>query len=93
MTRVPPMPSPAPPPPGSEKPRLVCDYGGLQILDARDEIQVRITQSPPPRGLRWGLKDAGFKSTNGMLWTRPHTPDAIMKAQTVGNIFFAKETE
>lgn len=77
-----------PPPPPTDEPRVVIDYSGMQVLDCREHIQIRLTD-PPPKGLRWSLKDAGFRPMpESNTWQRPHTPDAIFKAQTIGRAFF-----
>lgn len=79
-------------PPDADKPRVVVDYGGMQILDARENIRV-VLKGKPPRGVRWCLKDAGFRpSERETVWNRPASPDAIFQAQNIGNTFFAQET-
>lgn len=79
--------------PGEEKPRLVVSYAGMNIYDARENIRV-VLSSATPRGVRWCLKDAGFKSTDGgTVWNRPHSPDAIMQAQNIGFTFFTTSQE
>lgn len=75
----------------ADKPRLVVDYGGLQIWDARENIRV-VLKGKPPRGIRWCLKDAGFRpSERETVWNRPACPDAIMQAQSIGTIFFSEQ--
>lgn len=72
----------------SDKPRLVVEYIGMQIFDARDNIRV-VLKGQPPRGMRWCLKDAGFKPSQGStIWTRANCPDAIFQAQNIGTTFF-----
>ena len=89
MSRVPPMASPAPPPPEADKARMVIDYqgrnSGMQILDAREHIRVALT-GEPPKGLRWALKDAGFKVMpgNDRMFIRTKNPDAIFNAHVIG---------
>lgn len=76
----------------ADKPKVVIEYRGLQIRDARDHIQLHFTSMPPPRGVKWCMKDAGFKSSNGgRTWIKPNTPDAIFTAQSIGNTFFTQE--
>lgn len=77
---------------GASRPRVVCDFKGLQIRDSRDHIQLHFTTMPPPRGMRWCMKDAGFQSIeNGETWIKPHSPMAIMDAQNLANTFFEQE--
>lgn len=85
------MSSQALPPPDADKPRLVAQYQGLQIFDARDRIQVVIT-GEPPRGVRWTLKNEGFTRRDNATWEAPNTPMSVMAAQAIGSTFFEQET-
>lgn len=77
----------------SSEPRVVINYSGMQVLDAREHVQIRLTASPA-KGLRTQLRAAGFKPMpGGTTWQRPHTPDAIFKAQGIGRTFFKPEQE
>lgn len=75
-----------------EKPRKVCDYQGLQIWNAREFVRVVFT-TPPPRGMRWCLKDAGFKPAADGAWERRMCPDAIFQAQAIAKIFSTTDQE
>jgi len=76
-------------PPDADKPRLVHDYGGMQLLDAREHLRVKLL-GEPPKGVRWSLKDAGFKPMPGDANTyyRLTNPQAIFAAQMIGATFF-----
>jgi len=82
--------SPAPMPPDADKPREVCRYRNMQILDCRERIQVVIT-GEPPRGVRWTLKNEGFNRRNNTTWEAPNTPITIMAAQAIGSTFFEEQ--
>lgn len=69
-----------------DKPRVVAIYRGLQIVDAREHIRV-VFETDPPRGLRWCLKDAGFKPAADGAWERRMCPDAIFQAQAIAKLF------
>ena len=84
------MPSPAPPPPEAEKPRLVCRYQGMQIFNARDRIVVVLSEDPP-HGIRGGLKVEGFQRQADGSWAKPHSVMAIMEARAVGSAFCGDE--
>jgi hypothetical protein len=84
------MSSPAPAAPDADKPRLVCRYRGLQILDARENILVVIVGEPPV-GARGGLRHEGFRRDSNSTWSAPATPMAILAAQAIGTIFFSEQ--
>lgn len=78
--------------PESDKPRIVARYRGLQLVDARDFIRV-VFDADPPRGMRWCLKNAGFKPAADGAWERRMCPDAIFQAQAIAKIFSTTDQE
>lgn len=88
MTRS--SPPAIPLPPEADKPRMVIDYGGLQIWDARHDIRV-VLKGEPPRGVKGCLRVEGFRQVRDGVWTRPNTPDAIFTAQHIGATFFTTD--
>ena len=74
--------------------RLVVDYGGMQLHQASRDLQVKLL-GEPPKGVRWALKDAGFKPVPEAAGTyaRATTPDAIFQAQMIGATFFPSTKE
>lgn len=79
--------SPAPPPPDADKPRVVVEYSGMQILNCREHVQV-LLGSNPPRGIRGSLRIEGFKENDRGIWEAALTPRNIMSAQAIGNTYF-----
>lgn len=73
--------------PEADKPRVVCDYSGVQIIDARHHVRV-VFKGDPPKGARYCLKDAGFQATPDGAWQRPMSPDAVFQAQNIVALFF-----
>lgn len=74
----------------TDKPRLVVEYAGMQIFDARERIRV-VLAGEPPRGVRWSLKDAGFEPRGDGTWDSPSSPRQIMLAQSIGNEFYGEK--
>lgn len=76
----------------ADKPRVVVEYAGVQLRDSRESIQLHFTIMPIPRGMRWCMKDCGFKPSNGgKTWIKPHSPSAIFDAQNLASTFFTQE--
>jgi hypothetical protein len=67
--------------------KVVIAYSGVQILDCREHIRIKIAGTEPA-GFRAGLKAAGFKPAGEQTWERPHTTAAIVEAQAILNVFF-----
>jgi hypothetical protein len=75
----------------ADKSRLVCQYSGLQIFDARERIQV-VLADPQPVGIRACLRHEGFKLRGSGIWEAPATPMSITAAQAIGHEFFGEQT-
>jgi hypothetical protein len=75
---------------GPIRPRLVVNYGGLQIYDARDRIQI-VIDGAPPRGLAGSLHVEGFRRLNASTWDAPANPMNIATAQAIGAAFFTTD--
>ena len=69
--------------------RLVIDYGGMQIHDARHDLRVVLIGQPPP-GLRSCLLAQGFRRLpdDPTIYSRAASPDAIFNVQVIGRHFF-----
>lgn len=74
----------------TDKPRLVREYQGMQIFDARERILV-VLGSNPPRGVRYCLRDAGFEQRGEGVYDSPSSPRQIMLAQSIGNEFYGEK--
>lgn len=85
-------PSPAPSPPDAQKPRIVCKYSGMNILDCRERIQI-VIEGAIPRGAGFCLRNEGFTRCSKSTWDAPATPMSIATAQAIGNAFFQQEQE
>lgn len=87
MDTLPTIPAPEP------EPRVVIDYSGCQVLDAREHIRFEV-KADVPSGLRWCLKDAGFRpvTSSKKTWQRKSCPDAIFQAQSIASTFFGDST-
>lgn len=91
MTRVPPMASPAPPPPDGDRPRIVAKYRGMNVLDDRQSVLIQIDGDLPP-GAGAGLRVEGFRRRSSNTWEAPANPQNYMAAQVIGSTFFSGET-
>jgi len=74
-------------PPGADKPRLVIDYGGLQIHESRYAVRLLLI-GKPPLGLTARLREDGFTRRADGTWDRPNNPHSIFAAQAIGRTFF-----
>lgn len=79
----------APLDPCADKTRIVIDYGGVQIEDARDNIRV-VVKGETPKGMRACLRVEGFKAASDGAWERRNSPDAIFKAQEIVTLFLGE---
>lgn len=62
--------------------RVVIEYGGAQIIDARTGIRVRFFD-PAPAGLKASLRKAGWHRIDSIQWQREHSPATIASARTI----------
>jgi hypothetical protein len=75
----------------TDAPRLVARYRGMNILDARDRIQVEITGKIPVEVHGW-FRVQGFSRCGNRIWDAPHNTQSIAAAQAIGTTFFSEET-
>lgn len=82
--------SPAPKPADADKPRVVCRYRGMQVLDARDRVLV-VIEGDHPCGLGAGLRAEGFRRRSRNIWEAPANPQNYMAAQVIGRTYFEEQ--
>lgn len=76
--------------PSADKPRVVVDYAGVQIVDAREMVRVVFTGSPAA-GVRGCLRHEGFARAADGAFERRASPAAIYAAQAILNTFYSQE--
>lgn len=84
--------SPCPPPaipPEADKPRIVCRYRGMQVLDAREHVLV-VIEGEQPCGVGAGLRAEGFRRRSSNSWEAPANPQNYMAAQVIGRTYFGE---
>lgn len=73
------------------QPRIVRQYQGCQIVDAHERILITF-DAKPKRGVAGALNNRNYvraKSTG--IWSRKHSPAAIMDAQEVLNTHYEEQ--
>lgn len=75
----------------ADKGRVVIEYAGIQVLDARARLRVVLT-GETPRGVKGCLRLDGFRPVADGIWEAPHTPATIFAAQSIVKTFFEEPT-
>lgn len=71
----------------AEPARIVSRYAGVQLQDARERLIVAFTDKPK-RGVKYCLRDLGFRSLPNGDFDKPMSTKAIFDAQHVCNEFY-----
>lgn len=71
----------------AEPPRVVSRYRGVQLQDAREHLLVVFT-APPKRGVKYCLRDLGFRALANGDFDKPMSARAIFQAQGLFNEFY-----
>jgi hypothetical protein len=69
--------------------RLVVQFDGAQIFDAREQILITF-DAKPKHGVAGQLQNKSFMRHKNGIWSRRTSPDAIFSAQAILNAAYRR---